>query len=236
MILYPFTYYLFTSGKMGRQVLFFLMILSGMTGIIFPSVDWMARQAIMHLEGEGLPLQVWSNILTIGGNPTLLFYFLAGAFLLEYHNCCAEETRYYAKKVRYIIAFVTTGLGIIGLVVVKYIESGLFVWGDTYLGFGYVRISTVLLTMGVYLWVELLTSHGKNVFTRVVGEQIGRCTLGIYYAHYLVLTVFSWSKWKDICMQHYFMGMNVIKTVIVAILCWGFTVLIKKVPLFRKVV
>ncbi len=88
MIVYPITYFLFTGGTLGRQITFFIMILSGLTGILFPSVNWLVGQ-IIH--GRELPLQAWNSILTFGNNNNLLFYFLLGAFYWNISKALIEK-------------------------------------------------------------------------------------------------------------------------------------------------
>lgn len=231
MIVYPITYFLFTGGTWGRQIAFFVMILSGLTGILFPSVNWLVGQ-ITH--GRELPLQVWNSILTFGNNNNLLFYFLLGAFLLEYQQHTDRRGCGQIYKWRLPLSGLCLLIGLMGLVFIKYRETGLLIWGDTYLSFGYVRLSTALVTIGLYGICESLFSDRENLASKIIGEYIGQNTLGIYYLHYILLAVFSWTTCFPWLQTHYFVGMNLIKAFAVAFVCYVVVGLVSRVPLIRK--
>ena len=231
MIVYPITYFLFTGGTWGRQIAFFVMILSGLTGILFPSVNWLVGQ-ITH--GRELPLQVWNSILTFGNNNNLLFYFLLGAFLLEYQQHTDRRGCGQIYKWRLPLSGLCLLIGLMGLVFIKYRETGLLIWGDTYLSFGYVRLSTALVTIGLYGICESLFSDRENLASKIIGEYIGQNTLGIYYSHYILLAVFSWTTCFPWLQTHYFVGMNLIKVFAVTFACYVVVGLVSRVPLIRK--
>ena len=233
MIVYPITYFLFTGGTLGKQIAFFVMLLSGLTGILFPSIDWLVRQ-ITHR--SGLPLEAWNSILTFGNNTNLLFYFLLGAFFLEYQNYSDKGKYDWIYKRRLPLSGLCLVIGLMGLEFVKYRETGLLIWGDTYLGFGYVRLSTALIAIGLYGLCESLFSERENLATKIIGECIGQNTLGIYYLHYILLAVFSWTTCFPWLQSHYFIGMNLIKAFVVAFVCYVVVCLVSKVPLIRKMV
>lgn len=233
MIVYPITYFLFTGGTRGRQIAFFVMILSGLTGILFPSVNWLVGQ-ITH--GRELFLQVWNSILTFGNNNNLLFYFLLGAFLLEYQQHADRRERGQNYKWRLPLSGLCLVIGLMGLVIIKYRETGLLIWGDTYLSFGYVRLSTALVTIGLYGICESLFSDRENLASKIIGEYIGQNTLGIYYLHYILLAVFSWTSGWMWLQSHYFLGMNLIKAVVVVCICYVVVGLVSRAPLIRKIV
>ena len=57
---------------------------------------------------------------------------------------------------------------------IKYRETGLLIWGDTYLSFGYVRLSTALIAIGLYGICESLFSDRENLASKIIGEYIGQ--------------------------------------------------------------
>ena len=121
-----------------------------------------------------------------------------------------------------------------GLMFIKYRETGLLIWGDTYLSFGYVRLSTALIAIGLYGVCESLFSDRENLASKIIGEYIGQNTLGIYYLHYILLAVFSWTTCFSWLQFNYFIGMNLIKTFAVAFVCYVVVGLVSRVPLIRK--
>ncbi len=233
MIVYPVTYFLFTGGKLGRQIAFFVMILSGLTGILFPSVNWLVGQITC---GRELPLQAWNSILTFGNNNNLLFYFLLGAFFLEYQQGADRKESRRIYRWRLPLSGLCLVIGLIGLMFVKYRETGLVMWGDTYLSLGYVRFSTAFIAVGLYVICESLFFNRENLASKIIGKYIGQNTLGIYYLHYILLAIFSWSPLFQSCIKHYFVGMNLIKTVVVAFICYIAVGLMSRLPLIQKIV
>lgn len=156
----------------------------------FSICEWLVGQ-IIH--GRELPLQAWNSILTFGNNNNLLFYFLLGAFLLEYQQGVDRKECGRIYRWRLPLSGICLVIGLMGLMFIKYRETGLLIWGDTYLSFGYVRLSTALIAIGLYGVCESLFSDRENLASKIIGEYIGQNTLGIYYLHYILLAVFSWT-------------------------------------------
>ena len=242
MFLYPVTYYLFCGGKSGRQVAFFMLVLSGITGIIVPSGQWLIN-AILPSLGKQLDLNTVVNTLTIGNNTNLLFYFLLGAFLLEYQDALGEKWRclgnhsnlFRSQIVRWGLCILLLLIGTTRLIIVKYVDTGYVIWADTYLNFGYSRVSTMLIAIGLYGSVECLGNLVQGKVKKILEETIGRNTLGIYYLHYIILTAFQWTTSYGLVRTHYFVGMNIMKAILLTTLCCGITMLMHKIPMIKRI-
>lgn len=98
-------------------------------------------------------------------------YYLLGGLLIENKN------RLSARK-----GLCMTVLGVLGLLVIKYLQTGSWLWQDTFLQSGYYWISTMLLACGLFLSVLHLKLPETSIpgqFAKVAGSS----TLGVFYLH-----------------------------------------------------
>jgi len=156
----------------------------------------------------------------------MIFYFLAGAFLLEYRD------RILGKKalLRWISAAAFV-IGVAGLLMVKYADASVWTWAGIYIADGYRHISTLIASIGFYVFLSLFEYKGFFLF---LGRTVGSSTLGIYYMHYIVLAVCSRLLYPR--LPEYFFGMNLLKTLLAAAFCAVITYLIGKIPIVSKLV
>lgn len=227
MIMYPITYILFNASKLGRQVLVFIAVLLFAVGILEPSVNNFAANVlgydINHL------VENIVGMVSINTNVMMLFYFIMGALLYEYR----DKIKQLLKGRVVLISCICLGVGLIAQVFVKYIQAGTFNWNNEYITMGYSHISVLLMAEGLYL---LFQEIHITFVEKVLAKFIGRYTLGIYYLHYIILTMFSWTIWHDMCLDNYFCGMNVVKTIILVAACSIVVIIIRKIPYIRSIV
>jgi len=171
-ILYPVTWFLFQNGKLGRRILLFwgmLVYLGSLAGIVVSS----------HY--AGITIQAVVPSMTYGN---MFFYFIAGAFLLEKR----ERIRgiFTEKKWFKYIPFSMVFAGTLGLMLVKFLKTGTFCWEHLHVSNSYYRISTIILSVGIYLAVMLLDLHKKKSGA-FWGKFLGKTTMGIYLLHGLLV-------------------------------------------------
>lgn len=226
MLVYPITWFLFKGGRQGRQILVALMILIFCAEILVPSVQWGLNNLF---DTQLFNLDSIISIFKPLNNGVTILYVMLGAFWLEYRDKIEDKISG-KKRLVYPVCVVC---GVIGLMFIKYRDFGSWAWEGKYEMYQYVHVATLILTIGMY---GVFASGLFRPIEHLLARLFGRNTLGIYYMHYIVLAVFSWSVVYQTCMEHYFVGMNMVKAVLVALLCAGVTMLMKKIPLIRKVV
>lgn len=227
LFLFPVTRFLFCEkfqGKhIGREILVYMAGISAVGGIIIPSVNWGLERICIFLRVEKISINGIAALMPFVNHGNLLFYFLAGAFIFEYREWVKEKFGRYK-----VILFPLICAGTMGLVLVKYIDSGLLIWGGVYLSEGYSHMMTSVISVGMFLlfmWHDWEWRHVNHF----LATYIGRHTMGIYYMHYILLAVCSAFIYPMI-QTHYSFAMNVIKTVIVTAFCVMIIMLLKKIP------
>ncbi len=233
MFLFPITQFLFwgkVQGKYkGRCILLYMAGISAMGGIVIPSVDWGIRGICDFLQVERIDVNGLSALMPFVNHGNLLFYFLAGAFIFEYQDWISRKLKGYRAGL-YLLIYIST----LGLVFVKYVDSGLFIWGGVYLSEGYSHILTAVNSVAIFLsFMEYEEKwHYVNSF---LAKYIGRYTMGIYYLHYALLAICSAVIYPLIQKYYSFMA-NVAKTIIVTMICAVIVSLLKKIPWVRNFV
>lgn len=99
---------------------------------------------------------------------------------------------------------------------------------------GYERVGTVLLTVGIFIFVCQYADKIKMQWLCKSIDLIADNTMGIYYIHVIIGTYFM------VIYDKYFgargITVNILKTSIFVILGLGLTLLMKKIPMLRKLV
>lgn len=230
MLFYPVSHFLFFGGKEGKKIFFHLMVLvfSGSIGITVINFGF---QVLSDLTGKGLMnVSALSKIIPIGSYPNMIFYFLIGAFLFLYHEKLQEWFK--QKTGRVVIPILLILVGIVGLLLVKFEAVGTFRWDGIYFENGYNRFSTLILAVGMY-FLSLCIDHLKYL-NKILG-YIGKETMGIFYLHFPVLALY-WTYWNEQMTSYYSLVLNLVKTVIVVIICIAITKILKKIPIVRQLV
>lgn len=226
MFVYPVTWFLFRGGRQGRQILAALMILIFCAEILIPSAQW-GLNHIFHM--QMVSLDAITSLLRPLNNGVTILYIMLGAFWFEYRDKIGDKI---SGKMRLLYP-VFVVCGVLMLMFIKYKDFGSWAWEGRYEMQQYAHAATLILTVGMY---GTFASGLFRPIEHLLARIFGRNTLGIYYMHYIVLAVFSWSVLYQTCMEHYFVGMNMVKAILVALLCAGMTMLMKRIPIIRKVV
>ncbi len=225
MLLLPVTWHLFNRcGSSGRKALMFLAGAAFVSGILCPSADWLLTLCF----GNSFSAAKFTKFLPLTNYAHLIFYFLAGAFLYEYREKITEKT---GKRKN--LAYALLPAGVFLLMVIKYTHAGTFGWGNVYLKNGYTRVSTVIPAVSLWFIFEMNAGRAPRM-QRFLANVLGRNTLGIYYIHFLTLFVLRETVYPLIPWRNF--GMNCVKTVVVTAFSVILTVLIKKIPVVKKLV
>lgn len=195
-----------------------IMVVTGVSGIFIPTMNMIVTHYINFSIYDAAYLTPYLNY------PYMIFYFVLGAFLLEYR----EMIHIKIKKNMPIILFV---IGFMLLFIVKYKETGSFRWNNIYISNGYNRISTLIMSVGLYLCFDFYCDIKLGL-----GKLIGQSTMGIYYMHYIILAVFDKYLYSGIGIEYYSTIANSLKTIIITFICIVLTIIIKKIPFIKKMV
>ena len=229
LIFFPISQFLFWGKVNGKRVLMFVASVQFFFGIF---INTMGLFGEIVSKGFGFkPLSFTSlNVVSPFGNyQNMLFYFVIGAFLLE--NRDKIQNYLFLNSYRRHIPKILFFVGVCGLVLIKYWQTRSFYWEGTYLVNGYGWSSTMLLAIGAYLMIQNSNySSDKKIIC-----NIGRETMGIFYLHILVLELIL--KYGNKYMINYYScGLNIVKTIMVVVICVLLTQLLKKIPILKLLV
>lgn len=165
------------------------------------------------------------NVNPFGKYSHMLFYFLFGGFLYKYnlYEKCKKN------KIISCISIVLIIIGIIGLMLVKKYYANTFEWQGIYLKDGYKWFSTVLLSIGLFVFLQ--GRKYKFKYLNKILSYIGKNTMGIFYLHILVIQLLM----KIDIVQRGTL-VNTLKTIIVVFISAIITTLLKKIPVIKKLV
>lgn len=227
LLIYPVTWYLFRQGgKQGKQLVLFLIAITFSSSILISAVGF-----VMDVLGKALGLSVpdftfLSKFFPLSHYGEMIFYFLLGAFLYEEQEKIIQVfSRYKWLPITCVFA------GTAGLMVIKFVQCGTFAWNHTYLNSGYTRLSTVVLSIGIFV---LAMQVGEHRVAGFLSKYVGRYTMGVYYLHCLPLIVCNQYIYPYIVQRS--VGANLIKTALVTLVCVGITVGMRKIPYVRTLV
>jgi surface polysaccharide O-acyltransferase-like enzyme len=219
-IIFPVTWTLFHSDNIKAYL--FIWVVSFLQGIFIPSVcigyrlftgnDYL--DSLLNMTGNVLPFSEYSN---------MLFYFMLGGLLLRYRQTVKEKL----SLAKSIIIFI---MGLVALVCEKFYATKSWGWNNNYINDGYARITTCLIAVGIFLIIDHLSGEKENF----IGKTVGSSTLGIYYMHFIILIVSNGYLYNLIPGRSFLM--NCIKTIIVVFFTVIVTLILKKIPVIRKLV
>lgn len=156
-----------------------------------------------------------------------LFFFLVGGILhiFDEKDFLKRRTVLYAGCTMLLV-------GVVGLMVVRYLEMRTWLWEERYLPYAYQWFSTVLLSVGLFIVVRNFNENGA---LRWIGTHIGKNTMGIFYFHWplLFLIWYGSTFWYSLPQK---LWVHFAKTIIVVLVASGLTTICKKAPILKKLV
>ena len=219
LLVLPITYQLYREEN--KKGLKYALAIFGTCSIVQTLVSFLGIEILNSLL-ENIPFSGYTN---------MLFYFVLGALLLYYREVISEF--FNAKKIRKYIPFVLACVGIIGLMLVKHSYTGSFRWHGVYISDGYSIVSTLVMSMGVYLVfsLDLIPEKCNSLLS-----ELGKHTMGIFYLHYPVMVTLRLicEKLIDNFAQYYSFALNVLQTVVVVAICCAITIVAKKIPIIKN--
>lgn len=233
LLIFPVTHFLFCEKIQGeykgRRVLLYVMFLSMMGSAALPSVGWGMNLIGDFLQIGRIDINSFVMLMPFVYYGNLLFYFLTGAFVFEYRDWVKRKLGKYKAA---LFPFMCIGTG--GLMLVKYVDSGLISWGGVYLSEGYSHVLTGLISIAFFL-LFMAYEDEWHTLNHFLARHIGRYTMGIYYLHYILLAACS-IYFYPMIHKYYSFTANSVKTIFVTLVCVVMTVLLKKIPWVRNLV
>ena len=102
-----------------------------------------------------------------------MFYYMLGGFLQK------KKTE---KTASLKISISMIGIGLLGLVLLKYLQSGTFCWQNMHLASGYYWTSTIMAASGMFLLAHRIPLERFRLL-KGFSKTVGTSTLGIFYLH-----------------------------------------------------
>lgn len=228
LFIHPITYYLLKKGDDGKTIFNFIVGLLFFSSFGKMFIDLIFTTLQKHFGFDGLSLNDLINVLPFWKSSNIIFFFLFGTFLK------VNEDKFnlnIPEKVKKVIPYFCVVIGVLGLVAFKYFWNKTIRWNGIYIDNGYCRLSTVLMAYG--FWNIFLEKD--NVVIKFFAKSFGKYTMGIFYIHFIVLYV------SDIVLYKYLweyasFGLNLLKTIIVAVVCVVATKIISYIPVLKQLV
>lgn len=220
MLLYPVLHYLI---KNNINLYLYLLFLSFFSGIVIPSLDFIAKAIFDRLINGSFSVEGVNVIFPFIQWGNMLFFFLLGGYLSN------VETKIRQTIKNWIIPLVFILAGGSLLMIVKKIDSGTFLWRGIYIENGYSHFATVIMSIGLY---EFFAMIKENRFLLFIGHLWGKTTMGIYYLHFLFLGVLNITLFPIWHIQGSLL-VNLIKTLFISTACSAITIICRKIPVIR---
>ncbi len=231
MLFLPVSYYFFHSGKEGERILLFVLTIAFIGGLGLPSLNMIFKVLAKVLRKNTCDVMNLCKAIPFGSMwKNMLFYFITGAFLGKYHDEIRDNFDNGRWKKWWIYSSIL--IGVLGLMLIKFFQTGSFCWEGIYLYNGYDWISTGFVSIGIYL--SFVCKLGNGFMSNCL-QYIGKNTMGIYYMHCILADIYVrvWNIWLKGTYSVFF---NILKTGIVVVACILVIKFVKKIPVIKKLV
>ena len=154
----------------------------------------------------------------------ILLYVLLGGLLRV-----AQESRWqkYFRNPLWFLICLSIGVGVL-LCLYRW-RNGSWYWTGKLLDDTYKQSATIPMTVGLF---GVLQWMGTYKWFRKIGRTIGRNTQGIFYLHAPALEIVV-AYMLTIWPADASVWLNIVKTAVVTLACWGGTVICRKIPVVR---
>lgn len=150
-----------------------------------------------------------------------MFYYLLGAELYERRECISAR-----------IPAALCAAGLLGLELIKYIQSGTIRWEGLHLTSGYYWISTALFACGVFLAVYHLPLENCAPL-RWFARTVGMSSLGVFYLHIPLISLLTPLLFEKMTAYNGWL-LNLSESLLITGIAVAVTWLCRKIPLLRR--
>lgn len=227
LLIFPISYTLYNNKS--KVVFYFLLGITFLDSFFISFFNELFAMLSKTFSINLLDISGLKGILPISSHSNMIFFFLLGALLFEKREYLKSKLNSY--KFGIVIPFALIVTGILGLIITKYITASTFKWEGIYLTYGYYRLSTIVLALGIY-FVFLISDFKINYF---LSKYVGKYTMGIYYIHYIFLSICK------IYIYPYLdgfqsIGLNIIKTLLTVCISIFITKVLLHIPVLKELV
>lgn len=222
-IIFPIIHCSFHEEKNGKKYLGIIAIVIFLFTYGINTLEFIGKYLV---KDNRLVFNELKDVFLFGRYAAFLLFFILGGYI-HFYKEKLNEIKY--KKT---ICIALIGIGLILLVLSKYIINGTFQWKGIYLQNGYDNFGTFMLSIAFFILIQNVSV--KNKYLSKVVTEIGSSTLGIYYIHIPVLTIFNIYLYKYISFKGVFA--NTIKTILVILISYVLIRIIRKIPVIKKII
>lgn len=213
---------MFTQRKFGMALAY--TGLAYLSNQFVMSANLLLQVGSSRLHVELFDVEMLSHVFPLGGeySSMLVCFLLGGVYRL------LEERNLPQKRSFRIAAFFGMTLGLAIMMGVRYLQMGSFAWKSIPLVAKYEWSGTLLTSFCVF---ALLRPMGDGKLARWLGRNVGQCSMGVYYLHYLCLIPLSIYVYPLLPVS---LWVNFAKTALVVAFCVLLTKAGKRIPLVRE--
>ncbi len=244
LLLYPLLHRLMygsrerkTSASDGKYLGLLLAVLFVSTFVIFDGnmvIEWLAADRKTAL-AQMVPYTVFGEFTG------WLFFFMTGGLLhrkyMERQQSAADKESgqggYIARKRKGTVCLNLTGiaLSVFVLMCIKFVYVGSFAWKNTYIYGGYTHIAVAVMSICIFVLARDFCRTDRQ--SRLI-QYVACNTMGIYYLH--MIMVYGLYCYCSPFITWNGLAVNIIKTVLVTAVACFLCMIMKKVPVLRRLV
>lgn len=147
-------------------------------------------------------------------------YYLLGILL-------AERRTKTSKKISILMMII----GLAGLALIKYLQSGTFQWQGLHITSGYYWISTMLLACGMFFFTAQLP-FDRVPLLRWLSQVVGTSTVGIFYLHIPLIFLLRPTLFAQLSAYNGWL-LNLAESLLITAIACGITWIGKKNPMIK---
>ncbi|MCC8127660.1 MAG: acyltransferase [Clostridiales bacterium] len=150
-----------------------------------------------------------------------MFYYLLGAELYERRG-----------RISVRLSGLLCLFGLIGLDLIKYIQTGSIRWGGVHLTSGYYWCSTIVFSCGAFLLVQHLPFK-RCAPLRWFASTVGGSSLGVFYLHLPLISLLTPYLFEHLAAYNGW-PLNLCESLLITAVSVAVTLLCRKIPLIRR--
>lgn len=222
-IIFPIIHCSFHEEKNGKKYLGIIAIVIFLFTYGINTLEFIGKYLV---KDNRLVFNELKDVFLFGRYAAFLLFFILGGYIHFYKEKL--------NKIKYkkTICIALIGIGLILLALSKYVMNGTFQWKGIYLQNGYDNIATFIMSIAFFILMQNISIKNKFLSKAII--EIGTSTLGIYYIHILILTIFSIYLYTYISFKGVFA--NTIKTILIILISYVLIRIIRKIPVIKKII
>ena len=202
-----------------RKVFFYLFLLFAVYTVGTQTLSWITSLLEISMNVDMLrAFASFINRFNPTGNGYYVYCFMLGGILNNYKEWLIVHQK------RLVLLGILSGVS--GVAIAVYLSYKTGVLQSTSFNYSSIFMTGIMIgLMGAFL----PTKHKNNIIHRFL-ESFGSSTMGIYLLHIIII----WLTNRYLIMEDTF-AFRLLRCVIIIILCYLLTLIIKRIPLLRRI-